>query len=197
MCASRQGCVCSISASDSSSRSKTAPVSMSWRVLSTNTVNPRMRRVSPPPAVAGAPMPPKVCRNRRRKFIWKLELEIRAVSSPGNPSAELHEAQGDGVNAISEPGRLGPVIEEISEVRVTTTTRYFTFRVTVARHAVSYVLLGDRLPEARPTGARIKLDRGCEQRGAAAHAPEHPAVVEVPVGAGECPFGAVLTRDLV
>src|SRR5262245_7032592 len=72
-----------------------------------------------------------------------------------------------------------------------------------APHKQAAVLMGAhrlfrrRLVEAGPTGARVELGAGVEQRLAATDAFVHAIVVVVPVLAGEGAFGAVLAGHAV
>src|SRR5215469_7462108 len=59
-----------------------------------------------------------------------------------------------------------------------------------------YVLLRDRLPEARPAGTGLELGIGVEQRRITADAAIQTGLVVVPVLAGEGHLGAVMTGDL-
>src|SRR5581483_326046 len=96
-----------------------------------------------------------------------------------------------------QPGRLRAVIEDVAEVRAAAAALDLG-----ADHAVARVLdLGDgvlveRLPEARPAGARLELGLGREERLPAADAAVGARVVVVPVSAGEGPLGALVARDL-
>jgi hypothetical protein len=59
-----------------------------------------------------------------------------------------------------------------------------------------HVLLGDRLPEARPTGARVEFGRGTEERGVAANATEQTFVMDIPIRASERALGARFSSDV-
>ena len=54
----------------------------------------------------------------------------------------------------------------------------------------------DPLPETRPAGAGVEFAVGTEQGNVTADAVVHPAVLEVPVSAGEGPFRASLACHL-
>src|SRR5581483_4902228 len=64
------------------------------------------------------------------------------------------EAERNAIHAVAEPGRLRPVVEDMAEMSLAEAARHLG-----AGHAeavvggLDYILLGDRLPEARPAGA--------------------------------------------
>ena len=97
----------------------------------------------------------------------------------------LHEPERYRIDAVAKPRRLRTVIEQIAEVRIATPTGDLTVRVTAARLAVLHVLLGDRLPEARPPGSGVELRRGAEERRPAAAAAKDSLLVQIPIRAGE------------
>src|SRR5262249_34335396 len=107
------------------------------------------------------------------------------------------EVEGSGVDAIAQPGGLGPVLEDVAEVRVAPAAMHLD-----PAHAVAVVRLDRnalflrRLPEARPAAARIDLVMGAEQLGAATHAPVASLVVVVPVDAGEGRFRSLLAGNV-
>src|SRR5690349_17421790 len=65
----------------------------------------------------------------------------------------LCKGQRDAVDAVTQPRRLRAVAEQIAEVRVAAATGHFTLAIPGARLTVHDVLLGDRLPIARPARA--------------------------------------------
>src|SRR5271157_3784093 len=109
----------------------------------------------------------------------------------------LDEEQRRRIHAVAQAGRLGAIVEDVSQVRVTFCTQHL-----VAGHAKAavrvllYVLLRDRFPEARPAGAGIELGGGGEQGVLAAHATEDAFGMQVPVLAGERLLGTVLAGDV-
>src|SRR3984957_1898982 len=59
------------------------------------------------------------------------------------------------------------------------------------------VFSGDRLPEAGPARARLKLSGRVEQRVVATDAAKDALVAQIPVFAGESDLGVGLSRDFV
>ena len=112
----------------------------------------------------------------------------------------LYETQRGGVHAVAETGGLGAVVEDVAEVRVT-----FCARDGGADHTernvanLSNIFPGDRLPEARPSGAGIEFGAGVEERIVAADAAVDAFVVEVPVlpGKGHLGVGAACDVECV
>src|SRR5262249_4793294 len=106
-----------------------------------------------------------------------------AARSPGPLEIERH-----GVDAVSQPGRLGAVLEDVPEVRLATCAVHLG-----ATHEEAPILLGldlvvgDGFEEARPAGAGVELGVRAEQVGAAGGAAVGPGLVVVPVLAGERP----------
>src|SRR4051812_35405916 len=111
----------------------------------------------------------------------------------GSGGRPRQEAQRNAVHAVTEPGRLRPVVEDVAEMRFAKRAGYLG-----AGHAEAgvvgreHVLLGDRLPEARPAGAGIILGVGDEERVVATDAAIEAGRMVVPIGAGEGRLGALL-----
>src|ERR1700685_222469 len=59
---------------------------------------------------------------------------------------------------------------------------------------LAFILRGE---EAGPSASRVELGLGIEQLIAAADTEINALVMEIPVLAGKCPFGAFLARDFV
>src|SRR5690606_25291670 len=109
-----------------------------------------------------------------------------------------HELQGRRVHAVAQPGRLGSVGEDVSEVGVAGGAEDLD-----ATHPVAEVLLGpdgvaaDRCPEAGPPRPGVVLGVGVEELVAAAGAAVDAVALEVPVLAGGGALGALLAADVV
>src|SRR5438445_6415269 len=86
----------------------------------------------------------------------------------------------------------------MSQVRVASRAQYLG--ASHEKRAVGVgadVLFGDRLVKARPSGARLELGIGTEQRRGAADAPVEPLVVVFRILVGIRRFGAFLASDFV
>src|ERR1043165_9175289 len=59
------------------------------------------------------------------------------------------------------------------------------------------ILLGDRFPEARPSGSRVELRSRLEQGRLTADAAEESTVVEVPIEPAEGSFGPAFPGDVI
>jgi len=75
----------------------------------------------------------------------------------------LDEGQGGGVHAVTQAGGTRAVVEDVAEMGVALGTLHLIANHTEADIAIGLdVLLGDRLPEAGPAGARVELRSGAE-----------------------------------
>src|SRR6516164_8902536 len=83
----------------------------------------------------------------------------------------LFEFEGDGINALAQAGGIGPVVENMSEMRATTAARDFG-----AEHTVRTVFglfdgfPSSRIGETRPAASGMKLGVGTKENISAAHA---------------------------
>src|ERR1700733_3527392 len=126
-----------------------------------------------------------------------LFADMSSLRSPcGFASGAWCEVQGHRVHAVAQPGRPRPVIEDVTQVRVTAPARYggalHSQAVVTALHDV---LLGDRLPEAGPAGAGIELGARVEQLRAAADAGIQSIGVILVIRAAEGWLGPLVARD--
>src|SRR6185437_3021183 len=108
----------------------------------------------------------------------------------------LVELQRGAVEAVAQPCRLWPIVEQVAEVAaalgaVNLGPTHVVARVDVGFHGIG----SQRSEEARPARTGIELRVRVEQRLAAAHALVHAVLLGVPVLAGEGPFGALLAGD--
>ena len=116
------------------------------------------------------------------------------LGSGGRPR---DEAQRHPIHAVAKAGRLRAVVEDVAEMRIAERAGDRG-----AHHAeglvldLDDVLLGDRLPEARPAGAGIELRVGIEERGVAADAAVEAGGMVVPIRPGEGLLGALLAGDV-
>src|SRR5438309_384093 len=123
---------------------------------------------------------------------------LRIVSAPPTYARRMRsigsgrtEGEGEAVHAIAKAGRLRAVVEEMAEVATAAAAENLG-----ALHAEGAVgalgdRMGERLPEARPTGAAFELGRGSEERQGAAGAGEDavPVLLEKRRGAGAFGMG--------
>jgi hypothetical protein len=109
----------------------------------------------------------------------------------------LLEIQGRGVDAITQAGRRRPVVGDVAEMgaAATATDLRADHSVTAIGFGID-VALGDRLVEARPTGAGIELGLRIEQLLPAADARVNALAVVVPVLAGKDRLGAFAAGNL-
>src|SRR5687768_3964620 len=107
----------------------------------------------------------------------------------GSLLARLQAERGR-VDAVAQPGRRRAVREQVAQVGVAAAASHLD-----PPHAVAVVLVQpdvlavDRLPEARPAGARVELGAGVEQRLVAADAVEDAVGLRVPEFAREGTLG--------
>src|SRR5215470_532726 len=120
------------------------------------------------------------------------------IGAPGACRAlALVELERGGVDAIALPGRLGPVVEDVPEVRIAPRAVHLG-----PAHEEARVLLGldrlrrGRLEVRRPAGAGVELVIRAEERLTTADAVVCAAIVVVPVHAAECALRAVLACHL-
>src|SRR5262249_31461335 len=121
----------------------------------------------------------------------------RKLSFSSSVALQWHEVERHRIDAVAEASRLRSIAEQIAQMRVASAARDLAVRVPAARLSVVHVLLGDRLPIARPSGARIELRVRREERSVAADAAEQSLLVEVPVGARKRPLRARFARDVI
>src|SRR3981081_39857 len=92
----------------------------------------------------------------------------------------------------------GPVVENVSQVRVTLRAEHLrSFHEEARVRLGAHVFVGDRLRKARPTRAGIELGVGIEQRRATADASVCAWVLGVVVLTGEGALRPFLSRDTV
>ena len=110
----------------------------------------------------------------------------------GRRSALL-ELERRRVDAVALAGGGRAVGKDVTEVRVAALAHDLDALHPEAHVALErQVLLGDGVPEARPSGPRVVLFVGAEELGAAADACVRTRVFLVVVLAGERPLGALL-----
>src|SRR4029077_4409547 len=108
------------------------------------------------------------------------------------------EGQRAGVDAVTLPGRGGPVVENVAQVATAATADDLGAPHEQAVVRPQLDRLGDRgLVEARPPGARVELRVGAEQLAAAAGAPVEAVGVIVDVLTGEGALGVSLAQHAV
>ena len=66
---------------------------------------------------------------------------------------DVPKSQGHRVNAVAKPRRPRPIVEQVAKVRIASAASDFAITIAATRLSVPHILLGDRLPEARPAGA--------------------------------------------
>src|SRR5262245_37945330 len=109
----------------------------------------------------------------------------------------LHELQRDRIDAVAQPGRPRPVIEDVAEMRAAAAARHFD-----AAHAVTIIGFGlnilfrHRLPEAGPARARIEFGFRAIEFLRAAGAYVAALLVIIPVFPGEGALGSLLAHHL-
>lgn len=94
--------------------------------------------------------------------------------------------------------RCGTVVKNMAEMRLA-----FRAGNRGAHHAKSsiaglgHVLIGDGLPETRPSGARFELCGGIKQRVVATYAAVQAFLVKIPILARKSDFRVSIARDVV
>src|SRR3712207_5974372 len=85
------------------------------------------------------------------------------------------ERQADRVDAVPQPRRVGPVLEDVTQVRAAVRAVHLGAPHEEARVLLRRDVLRPRgLEEARPAAARLELRGRAEERGAAAGAAVDP-----------------------
>src|ERR1700704_4753276 len=107
------------------------------------------------------------------------------------------ERERDAIHAIAQPGRLGPVLEDMPEMPAAASAMHLG-----AAHEKAAVGLGlnpvfEGRPEARPSRAAVEFGSGVEQRLAAGGAVIDPGAVLLVERARPGALGAVLAQDPV
>src|SRR5579864_1518746 len=107
------------------------------------------------------------------------------------------KSQRKPVHAVTQPGRLRPVVEDMAEMAAAAAAMHLG-----PRHAEGAVLGGgdgivQRLVEARPAGAALELGLGGEQRQVAASAGEDALAMLLQKRARPGTFGAFLAQDFI
>src|SRR5262245_60781004 len=99
------------------------------------------------------------------------------------------EFQGDTVDAIAEPRRLGAVIEHVAEMAAAAAAMHLLAHHAEGEIGVLLHRVLDRRIEARPASAAIELGLGGEERQVAAGAGEGPLAMLFVEGTGEGALG--------
>src|SRR5437764_7325744 len=107
------------------------------------------------------------------------------------------ECERDAIHAVAQPGRLGPVLEDMPEMPAAASAMHLG-----AAHEKAAVGLGldpvfEGRPEARPSRAAVEFGSGVEQRLAAGGAVIDPGAVLLVERARPGALGAVLAQDPV
>ena len=70
----------------------------------------------------------------------------------------LHKLQGHAVHTVAQACRFGTIIENVPNVGIAASALHFSpcFRKAVV-NLFAHILFGNRRPETRPAGSRIKL----------------------------------------
>src|SRR4029078_2064187 len=107
------------------------------------------------------------------------------------------KSQNCTVHAVSQTGRLRPVIKNVSQMCIAAATKHFgSCHETAAVIFHFYVSLVHRLIKTGPTSPRFELVLAVEQRQSAADTLIDSVAVLVPVFAGECALGSFFSRDV-
>src|SRR5262249_6510356 len=94
-----------------------------------------------------------------------------------------------------QPGGLGPVVEDVAEVRIAGRAQHFGAAHGVTRVCLlADILAGDRRVEAGPTTAGVELRVGLGKRRTTAYAAIHACLLSLPVLAADRSVGAFLPR---
>src|SRR5438309_4612481 len=167
-----------------------------------------------PPGTSRATIPPKKAetstRRSRRKMkrgagarrsatlsLHRLAFGCAAAELVGQPLACRGEIEADRIDAIALAGGRRSVVEHVALVRPAPCADDFRPAHAVARIAdVFKVLLGERLSEARPSGAALELGPAVEQREPAQAAGENAGPLFVEEDAAEWRFGAMLEQNV-
>src|SRR5205823_7443012 len=106
------------------------------------------------------------------------------------------QLQGGGVHTVALTGWQRTVRKHVAEVGVTSAAGDFrpAHQPAIVRMQ-SHVVRGDRLPEARPTGARIEFRLGIKQGLTTTDAMVNAVFLRVPISAAEGSFGPVASCD--
>src|SRR4051812_6898858 len=152
-----------------------------------------------------SPSPLSASRTASRTSRWSSATRTRAgftgmrewSARSGRRSTGL-EVERRGVHAVPQPRRLGPVVEDVSEVRAAALAedlraRHEEAAILVGHHA----LLGGGRPEARPSRSRIEFRLRLEELVAARRAEVVPERVLVPVLARESALRALLAQNAI
>src|SRR5437899_4569712 len=104
--------------------------------------------------------------------------------------------QGGGVHTVALTGGRWAVRKHMAEVGVTSAAGDFrpAHQPAIVRMQ-SHVVRRDRLPEARPTGARIEFRLGIERRLTTTDAMVNAVFLRVPISAAEGLFGPVASGN--
>jgi len=106
--------------------------------------------------------------------------------------------QRRGVDAVAHSGWGGAVVEQVAQVRIAAAAMHFRSLHEKARICFRFNTCFLRRPrKTRPTGSRIELVVGIEQRITAAYAAIDARLLRSVVLAGERRLSAVLPRDPV
>src|ERR1700722_3344497 len=103
--------------------------------------------------------------------------------------------QGDRIHAIAQARRPRSIVEYMSQMRIAQTAgNCIALHSPAAVGALRDIQFGDRLPKARPPGARLELGLRVIERGVAANAVIDAIPVITRVFARKRSLGALLTR---
>src|SRR5271170_8356033 len=103
-------------------------------------------------------------RGYRSRLSW-----LTRGSPKGDASGARREVERHRIHAVTKPGRARPIVEDVPEVRLAALAGHIgALHPEGVVAALQDIQTRDRLPEARPAGARIELGARVEQnRGAA------------------------------
>src|SRR5206468_6925586 len=103
----------------------------------------------------------------------------------------------DGIDAVALPCGGWPIRKDVSLMRSTTCTNYFSAEHSVARVAdIAEMVLGEWLGEARPSGAALKFRAAVKERQAAQPAGENAGAFLIKERSAKRCFRAVFEQDM-
>src|SRR5438270_8638549 len=167
-----------------------------------------------PPGTSRATIPPKnaetsTSRSRRKMkrgagarrsatlCLHRFAFGCAAAELVGQPLACRGEIEADRIDAIALAGGRRSVVEHVALMRPAPCADDFRPAHAVARIADVFEMpLGERLSEARPSGAALELGPAVEQREAAQAAGENAEPLLVEEDATKRRFGAMLEQNV-
>ena len=106
------------------------------------------------------------------------------------------ELQRGRVHAVAQTCRWRTIIENVTQVPVTTGAGDRRALAETPVFRGDYILRCDRLPEAGPASPRIEFGLGRKERCVTANAAIEPGLVQIPIGAGVCHLSIGPTCDV-